>query len=227
MSKQPLDEQLDQAISEILVNPAVLPVSGDPSLEDLIRMAADLRDIPRPDFKTRLKTDLERMASMSTATKTVAFRSGFRTLRAPSGPGAFHAEVRIGDSMLMIGTGPEIKDPRPATLHVFVPNADETYRRALEAGAVSTVEMNENYGERFGCVRHATGNTFIIATHLGADYVQPNLRTVTLFLTAAGASRLVAHDGLPLCPGCGCVVRARDASRRRQLVGRTEGSTLW
>src|SRR5215831_5085772 len=125
MSKQPFIDQLDQAVTEILANPAVVPSSVDASLVEMLRLARDLKGLPRPDFKARLRSELERKASMST--KIVQFRQGFRTvtpyLLPPSGdfidfakrvfaaeetertvtsPTSFHAELRIGDSMLMI-----------------------------------------------------------------------------------------------------------------------------
>ena len=78
MSKQPLIDQLDLAVTQILVNPDVIPPFVDASLVDLLQLARDLREVPRPDFKARLRSELERKASMST--KTVQFRQGFRTV---------------------------------------------------------------------------------------------------------------------------------------------------
>src|SRR5437879_5346155 len=49
MSKQPLIDQLDQAISGILANPDFTPVSADPALTELLGIAAGLRGLPRPD----------------------------------------------------------------------------------------------------------------------------------------------------------------------------------
>jgi hypothetical protein len=148
MSKQPLIDQLDQAINGILANPDSMPASADPSLVELLRVA---RDFPRPDFKTSLKADLERKAGMSTNNKAVAFRPGFRTItpyllpqglefidflknvfdaeemeRVDTGPGRFHAEYRIGDSMLMVGAGSGRS--MPMSIEVYVPNADEVYK---------------------------------------------------------------------------------------------------
>ena len=81
MSKQPLIDQLDQAISGILANPDFAPPSIDPDFAELVRVARDLRDLPRSDFKASLKADLERKATMSTTTATsVTFRPGFRTI---------------------------------------------------------------------------------------------------------------------------------------------------
>ena len=49
------------------------------------------------------------------------------------------AVMRIGDSTVMISDA-GIREPSPAFLYVYVDNTDETYRRALEAGARSLEE---------------------------------------------------------------------------------------
>src|SRR5262245_55150676 len=128
MSKQPLIDQLDGAIDELLATSGIMPASVDASIVELLRIAQDLREMPAPEFKASLKADLEREAQMNA--KTVAFRPGFRTVtpyliprgpefvdflkdvfgaeeteRTPAGAGRFHAEFRIGDSMLMVGVG--------------------------------------------------------------------------------------------------------------------------
>src|SRR5438045_3936685 len=78
MSKQPLIDQLDDAISRILRDPDAQPPSVDAAVLGLLGIARDLSELPMPDFKARLRTDLERISSMST--KVVAFRPGFRTV---------------------------------------------------------------------------------------------------------------------------------------------------
>ena len=45
-----------------------------------------------------------------------------------------HAEVRIGDTVVMIGDAGENWPAVPAHLHVYVDDVDATYRRALDAG---------------------------------------------------------------------------------------------
>jgi len=172
--------------------------------------------MPRPDFKARLRSALERTASMST--KTVQFREGFRTVtpyiflpeaeeliafvqhvfagvetgRSAHESGAIHCEVRIGDSMLMIGGGPSYKGPRkPVLLRVLVANCDEVYQRALDAGAVSTLAITENYGERFGCVRDRFDNQWIISTQIGPSYAEGLEHTLTTFIQIRGAARFI------------------------------------
>jgi len=77
------------------------------------------------------------------------------------------AVVTIGDSMVMVSDA-GLRNPMPAFLYVYVADTDETYRRALDAGATSLEEpTNTPYGDRRGMVEDAWGNTWQIATHLG------------------------------------------------------------
>ena len=76
-----------------------------------------------------------------------------------------HAEFRIGDSVVMIGEAPE--QPMPATLHVYVPNADLTYKKALAAGGKSLREPTDQfYGDRSAGVTDSAGNQWWMATHV-------------------------------------------------------------
>ena len=156
--------------------------------------------------------------SAKMTTKTVQFREGFRTVtpyiylpeaeeliafvqhvfsgvetgRSAHEAGAIHSEMRIGDSMLMIGGGPSYKGPRkPMLLRVLVANCDEVYQRALEAGAVSTLGITENYGERFGCVRDRFDNQWIISTQIGPAYSEGLEHNLTTFIKVRGAAALI------------------------------------
>jgi PhnB protein len=73
------------------------------------------------------------------------------------------AEVRIGDSVVMISSVGE-REAFPAFLYVYVDDADETYRRAIAAGA-QTLEapLDTPYGHRRAMVRDPYGNVFQIA----------------------------------------------------------------
>jgi PhnB protein len=78
-----------------------------------------------------------------------------------------HAEVRIGDSIVMLTDGePELR-PSPCSLYVFVDDVDAVYRKAIRAGATSVKEpVDEFYGDRTAGVVDPCGNTWWIATHL-------------------------------------------------------------
>jgi len=78
-----------------------------------------------------------------------------------------HAEAQIGDSRLMVGQARDEWKPRPATLYLYVENTDETYKRALAAGATSLMEpADQFYGDRNAGVEDAQGNWWWIATHI-------------------------------------------------------------
>jgi PhnB protein len=75
-----------------------------------------------------------------------------------------HAEIKIGDSILMIGEAME--EPMPAALYLFVDDVDETYKKALQADATSIEEPKDQfYGARVARVKDPFGNRWAIATH--------------------------------------------------------------
>ena len=68
MAKRPLREQLDEAVQAMLVSLPPRPEEKpDRNLSALVRVAQVLRDLPRQEFRTTLKTDLQRRATMSEA----------------------------------------------------------------------------------------------------------------------------------------------------------------
>lgn len=78
-----------------------------------------------------------------------------------------HAEVNIGDSVIMMGESNEEFPPMPAMLHLYVEGVDAVYEQALAAGATSLREpTNEFYGDRSGGVQDAFGNQWWLATHV-------------------------------------------------------------
>ena len=117
---------------------------------------------------------------------------GVEVFRTTGSAGGLHAEVTIGDSKLMIG-GYESVEEMPTALHLYVPDADAVYQRALEAGATSLEEpVDQFYGDREAGVKDPTGNVWWIATHkLGpaGTYIPEGLRPVTPFLHPIGARR--------------------------------------
>jgi uncharacterized glyoxalase superfamily protein PhnB len=79
-----------------------------------------------------------------------------------------HAEVRIDDTVVMIADGGGPYPPFPVWLHVYVPDVDATYRRALEAGGISVEEPKQKPSDpdRRGGVKDHGGNTWWIATQV-------------------------------------------------------------
>jgi PhnB protein len=76
-----------------------------------------------------------------------------------------HAEVRIGDSVVMLGEANAELKPTPGSFYLYVTDADATYKRAIRAGATSIRELrDEFYGDRNGAVRDPFGNSWWIGT---------------------------------------------------------------
>lgn len=75
------------------------------------------------------------------------------------------SEIRIGDSLIMISDGGGLRQSVSSFLYVYVENVDETYQRAVEAGA-ETLELPANlpYGDRRAMVKDAEGNLWQIAS---------------------------------------------------------------
>jgi PhnB protein len=116
--------------------------------------------------------------------------------RAIGGAGGIHAEVRIGDSMLMIGGGgPDLAwhgESKLMALHIYVEDTDAAYERALSAGAVSLhAPEDQPYGERGGSVKDRFGNFWYLATWKGASHVPTGLRTVTPYLHPLRAEPII------------------------------------
>jgi len=115
-------------------------------------------------------------------------------LRVPTQEGSriMHAELKIGDSMIELSDGNEQYSPRPVAIHLYLPETDSVYRRALEAGATSLHPVEEMpYGERSGSVKDPFGNNWYIATHHGPSHIPEGLRTVNPYLHPVGATQLI------------------------------------
>jgi PhnB protein len=79
-----------------------------------------------------------------------------------------HATIRIGNATLEIDEAHGEFQPMPCHLHVYVPDTDAVYDRALRAGALSIeTPQDKPYGDRAAGVKDAWGNSWFIATHLG------------------------------------------------------------
>jgi PhnB protein len=93
---------------------------------------------------------------------------------APDGKHIWHAELRIGDSTFfmndeMPGMGrgaPSAEAPVPITMWLYVPDCDEAFRRAVNAGAKSTMDPEDMFwGDRCASVADPFGYLWSFATH--------------------------------------------------------------
>jgi uncharacterized glyoxalase superfamily protein PhnB len=106
------------------------------------------------------------------AAKTIEFlKTAFgakldhEAIKRPDGS-IMHATLKVGDSMVMLAEESEQAKAAPATLYLYVPNADTVYQTAIKAGAKSIMEPTDMfYGDRSGGVKDPAGNSWFIATH--------------------------------------------------------------
>ncbi len=222
--------QLDRAIDALFAALQPEPAQdASPALAQLISIASALRDLPRPEFKSVLKFDLQRRTSMKEAaapspapTKSTQFRrpnfpniapyflvngapqfidflvsafEGTERIRVPRPDGSImHGEVAIGNSVIELGDANEQYPQRSMTTHLYVPDADATYARALEAGATSVYAPTDDHpsGDRWGEAKDPFGNTWYIATRKGWVAGPEGVLTVQPYLHLRNA-----HDMIP------------------------------
>lgn len=79
-----------------------------------------------------------------------------------------HAEVRIGNSAVMMVEPTSEFGPMPSSLYLYVEDCDAVYQRAVEAGGASVMEPTDMpfAGERYGGVKDPSGNVWWVATHI-------------------------------------------------------------
>jgi PhnB protein len=78
-----------------------------------------------------------------------------------------HAEVMIGDSVVMLADAGGPWKPMQANINLYVEDCDGTYRRAMEAGGKSLREpATQFYGDRSAGVEDPWGNLWWISTHV-------------------------------------------------------------
>jgi PhnB protein len=229
MPKRSPAEQLDLAISAMLARPQVRPVPRpSASVAKLLTLVRPLRDLPRPEFKAALKSDLHRRTTMNEATApapqsspTPRFRrpnfpniapyflvkgapqfidflvsafDGTERIRVPRPDGdIMHAEVAIGDSVIELGDANDQYPPRPMTIHLYVPDADATYARALQAGAIPVHAPTDDHpsGDRWGEAKDSFGNTWYIATRRGWTAGPEGVLTVQPYLHLRNAHEMI------------------------------------
>jgi PhnB protein len=218
MVRGSVSQHLDSLVEAIVAGRSLGPAPLDAELTGLAHAASALRGLPAEGFRQRLKDRLIASAGEG-AKKPKAVREGYHTAtlylavpgaerlvdfvkeafgatethRTKGSAGGLHAEVRIGDSAIMIG-GYEgmTTGGTPSAIHLYVEDVDAVYQRALEAGA-STLHapVEQPYGDREAGVRDAFGNSWYIATHRGPRSVPEGLSTVNPYLHARGADGLI------------------------------------
>jgi uncharacterized glyoxalase superfamily protein PhnB len=219
MDNRLIHEQLDEALSAILAGRESSAGQAEPSIAPLLALARDLRELPPEDFRTRLKAELQRRATMGTpAVKPV--REGFHSItpylivpgasklidfmkkafdaterfrvQRPGSEQIMHAEVEIEDCIIELADATPEFPALPAAIHLYVRDVDSVHASAVGGGGIEKQPpTDQEYGERSSFVEDAFGNHWYIATRLGTEPVPTELRAVTAYLHTIGATRMV------------------------------------
>jgi len=113
----------------------------------------------------------------------------------PDGKSIMHAEIKIGDSIVMIGEehpeygckSPQQLSGTPVGVHLYVENADDVFQRAVKAGAQPMMPVEDMlWGDRYGKIKDPFGHEWSIATHK---------RDLTMEEMQKGAAEMFAKMG--------------------------------
>jgi PhnB protein len=78
-----------------------------------------------------------------------------------------HAEIKIGDSIIMISDAMADQKALPSMLYLYVEDADAAFKRAKQAGGTVVKDIeNQFYGDRAGCLKDPSGNLWWVASHV-------------------------------------------------------------
>ena len=107
------------------------------------------------------------------ADKTIQFlkqafgaTASFEPMMSPDGK-VMHADLMIGDSHVMLSEATDQHPAMQSMIHLYVPNVDAVYQRAVAAGGKSFLEpTNQFYGDRGAGVKDHSGCAWYIATHI-------------------------------------------------------------
>ena len=166
-------EQLNQLIDRAILDPSATPAASDRELDALVNLARDLQHLPREEFRSDLKNQLEGTEPMTT-TSYIPLGLGTVTpyllVRNPAAAIDFyrdvfgateimrheheghvvHAKVRIGDSTVELGehgarTDADVGALPPVGMHLFVQDVDAVFAAATAAGARGLSPIEDQY----------------------------------------------------------------------------------
>jgi uncharacterized glyoxalase superfamily protein PhnB len=115
---------------------------------------------------------------------------------APDGKAVMHAQLKVGNSMLMLANefppmcvSPKARGGTSVTLHLYVENADAAFDRAVKAGCTVKMPISDQFwGDRYGCVEDPFGHVWSIATHkqdLTREQIAANAKAAFAKMAAA------------------------------------------
>ena len=213
MAERDAVERLDAVVESVLAGRATASI--DPDIAMLAAVAVDLRDLPDPNFKSRLRRELmpavetrpvDATPQIGTIRPYLLVDDGDAMLRflqdafdaevlgayrRPNGT-LMHGEVRIGDSILELAQANEQWEKVDMAIHLYVDNADAVLERAVRAGAkILRPIVDQFYGDREATIIDLSGNHWYIATHLATHGKRPGYGSITPFIHVRGTDRLI------------------------------------
>jgi len=88
-----------------------------------------------------------------------------------------HALLKIGDSFIELSDASQEFPAIQTALHLYVPDVDAVYQKAIKAGGIGKIEPKEQfYGDRESHLTDPFGNHWYIATHVGDDVSEEELK---------------------------------------------------
>lgn len=96
-------------------------------------------------------------------------------MRGPGGQGVMHCELKIGDSIIFLcdefpemgARSPQALNGTPVTIHLYVRDADATFKRAADAGATVAMPVQDQFwGDRYGKLVDPFGHHWSVAQHI-------------------------------------------------------------
>lgn len=132
-----------------------------------------MHDDTRDDWKPARYTSVSPYLITDKAEEVITFLEAalgaalIRRFDRPDGS-LMHAEIRIDDSVVMVGQAGEGWPAVPSHVHVYLPEVDMIYAAALEAGGTSVqAPAQSGDADRRGGVKDPGGNTWWISTKVG------------------------------------------------------------
>ena len=127
-----------------------------------------------PSFKPKGYTSVAPYLMVTGAPKVIDFlkqtlgATAQRRFDMPDGT-IMHVELKIDDTIVMMAEGSAAWPAFPTWLHVYVPDVDATYQRALAAGGTTVQPPEQKQGDpdRRGGVKDPSGNTWWFSTQVG------------------------------------------------------------
>ena len=120
----------------------------------------------------------------------------------PDGKAVMHAEIKIGNSIVMLGNefppsclSPKARGGTSVSLYTYVENADASFERAVKAGCTVKMPMTDQFwGDRFGQVEDPFGHQWSLATHkqdLTHDQIAANAKAFFANMAKKPAAEMV------------------------------------